>query len=84
MQTQNQIIERNEIATAAPLMVINSHQPSSLQQPSLGALYPILNDYSGLELSIVAQNNSVAIPISQSRPIEITNGVRKVKTKNNM
>lgn len=62
-------------------MKTDQQHPSTInEESSLGVLYPILNDYTGLELSILAQNKSVAIP-SQSRPIEVTNGVRKVKIK---
>lgn len=76
-QTHNQNIEQNE--NVAQLM--NEHHPPTIsEESSLGVLYPILSDYAGLELSVLAQNKSVAIP-TQIRPIEVTNGVRKVETK---
>jgi len=52
-------------------------QPSILDQDSLSVLYPILNDYSSLELSALVQNNSVAIPY-QNIAAQATNGIRKV------
>lgn len=61
-------------------MAICPPHPSGMGQEELGALYPILNDYMGLELSslALAQNKSVTIP-SQGVLSEVTNGVRKVK-----
>lgn len=60
-------------------MAICPPHPSGMGQEELGALYPILNDYKGLELSSLAQaqNKSVAIT-SQSGLPQVTNGVRKV------
>lgn len=71
-------------------MAICPPHPSGMDQESLNAMYPILNDYMGLELSLLAQNNSidissqksqsknnVAIPF-QDNPVHVTNGVRKV------
>jgi hypothetical protein len=89
LQTQNQIAQQNE--NPPPFMAICPPHPSGMDQESLGAMYPILNDYLGLELSILAQNNSIDIP-SQKSPAKnnavaipfqnnlahVTNGVRKV------
>jgi len=88
LQTQNQTVQQNE--NPPPFMAICPPHPSGMDQESLGAMYPILNDYLGLELSILAQNNRdipsqkidsknnvVAIPF-QSIPSHVTNGVRKV------
>jgi len=88
LQTQNQIVQQNE--NPPPFMAICPPHPSGMDQESLGSMYPILNDYSGLELSILAQNNIdnpsqkmqsknnvVAIPF-QDIPAHVTNGVRKV------
>lgn len=58
-------------------MAICPPHPSGMNKDSLGALYPILNDYSGLELSALVQNKNVAIP-SQDALAQVTNGVRKV------
>lgn len=89
LQTQNQIVQQNE--NPPPFMAICPPHPSGMDQESLGAMYPILNDYLGLELSILEQNNIdnpsqqiqsknnvVAIPF-QDIPAHVTNGVRKVK-----
>lgn len=72
-------------------MAICPPHPSGMDQESLNAMYPILNDYMGLELSILAQNNSIDIPSQNSQsknnvvatpfqdnPVHVTNGVRKV------
>jgi len=87
-QTQNQIVQQNE---NPPFMSICTPHPSGMDQESLGAMYPILNDYLGLELSILAKNNSLDIPSLKSQaknngvaipfhdiPAHVTNGVRKV------
>lgn len=58
-------------------MAICPPHPSGMDKDSLGAMYPILNDYSGLELSTLVQNKNVAIP-SQNAPAQVTNGIRKV------
>lgn len=58
-------------------MAICPPHPSSMDKDSLGAMYPILNDYSGLELSTLVQNKNVAIP-SQNALAQVTNGIRKV------
>lgn len=62
-------------------MAICPPHPSGTDEDSLGAMYPILNDYSGLELSTLAQNKNVAIP-SQNASVQVTNGVRKVGNAN--
>lgn len=59
-------------------MAICPPHPSGMDQKSMDAFYPILNNYMGLELSTVAQNNSVANPM-QTHQVQVTNGVRKVK-----
>jgi len=61
-------------------MAICPAHPSGMNQTSLGDLYPILNDFSGLELSTLTQNTSVAIP-SQNVSAQVTNGVRKVNQR---
>lgn len=58
-------------------MAICPPHPSGMDQDSLGAMYPILNDYMGLELNTLAKNNAVAISC-QDIPAHVTNGVRKV------
>lgn len=58
-------------------MAICPPHPSGMDQDSLGAMYPILNDYMGMELSTLAQNNAVANTF-QNIPAHVTNGVRKV------
>lgn len=60
-------------------MAICPAHPSGMDQKSLGDLYPVLNDYGGLELSTLVQNtnSNVAIP-SQTVVAQVTNGVRKV------
>lgn len=58
-------------------MAICPPHPSNMNEQSLSSLYPILNDYLGLELGILAQNNSVAVPLQQPSA-QVTNGVRKV------
>lgn len=88
MKTQNRIVQQND--NPPPFMAICPPHPSGIDQESLGAMYPILNDYLGLELSVLAQNNSIDIPsqISQAKnnvsipfqniPVHVTNGVRKL------
>lgn len=75
-QAQNEVFERNE--NPQPFMAICPPHPSGMNQESLGELYPILNDYMGLELSTLAQNTNVAIP-TQNVSAQVTNGVRKVR-----
>lgn len=88
-QTQNQIVQQNE--NPPPFMAICPPHPSGMDQESLGAMYPILNDYLGLELSILAQNNGIDTPSEKIEsknnvvaipfhdiPAQVTNGVRKV------
>lgn len=60
-----------------PNLAICPPHPSNMDEKSLSTLYPILNDYLGLELSALAQKNSVAIPV-QEPSAQVTNGVRKV------
>ncbi|VVC41517.1 PDZ domain [Cinara cedri] len=73
--TQNQTIHNSE--NPPPYMAICPPHPSGMDQQSLDALYPVLNDYMGLELSIIAQNNTIANPI-QNHQVQVTNGVRKL------
>lgn len=75
LQAQNQVFEQNE--NPQPFMAICPPHPSGMEKESLGELYPILNDYMGLELSTLAQNTTVAIP-TQNVSAQVTNGVRKV------
>jgi len=56
--------------------ILNPH-PMIMDQDSLDAVYPILNDYTGLELSTLVQNKSVAVPF-QTTKAQVTNGVRKL------
>lgn len=61
-------------------MAICPPHPSGMDEKSLGTLYPILNDYLGVELNVLTQNESVAVtPVTSS--IKSTNGVRKVRNK---
>lgn len=89
LQTQNRIVQQNE--NPPPFMAICPPHPSGMDQESLGAMYPLLNDYLGLELSILAENKSIDIPSQKSEsknnvvaipfqniPAHVTNGVRKV------
>lgn len=89
IKTQNQIVQHNE--NPPPFMAICPPHPSGMDQESLNAMYPILNDYMGLELSILAQNNSIDIPSQNSQSknnvvatpfqdnsVHVTNGVRKL------
>lgn len=72
------MFERRE--NPQPFMAICPPHPSGMDQESLGELYPILNDYMGLELATLAQKNtSVAIP-TQNVSAQVTNGVRKVRS----
>lgn len=88
-QTQNQIAQQNE--NPPPYIAICPPHPSGMDQESLGSMYPILNDYLGLELSTLAQNNSIGISSQKGQtqnnavainfhdiPVQVTNGVRKV------
>lgn len=62
-------------------MAICPAHPSGMDQETLNAKYPILNDYMGLELSTLTQNtgDTVALP-SQNISAQVTNGVRKVNS----
>lgn len=51
---------------------------SNVDIQSLRTLYPILDDYSSLELSTLAQKNSVAMSMQQQLSGRAKNGVRKV------
>ncbi|KAL4141712.1 hypothetical protein QTP88_004299 [Uroleucon formosanum] len=89
IKTQNRIVQQNE--NPPPFMAICPPHPSGMDQESLGAMYPLLNDYLGLELSILAENKSIDIPSQktesknnvvaipfQNIPAHVTNGVRKL------
>jgi len=76
-QAQHQISQTNEIPP--PFMAICPPNTSGMDQQSFGTTYPILNDYTGLELSTLALNKNIAIPFQNASTQQVTNGVRKVK-----
>jgi len=73
-QAQNRIVRPND-DDPSPFEAISS--ATDVDPNSLGALYPILNDFAGSELSTLTRNKSLAIPV-QNVSVQVTNGVRKV------
>ncbi|XP_050428019.1 syntenin-1-like [Adelges cooleyi] len=75
-KAQFNAIQENDNPPPYHLAICPPH-PSAMDQQSLKSLYPLLNDFSGMELDSIAQMGTVAIPF-QSPSIQVTNGVRKL------